>query len=64
MRYYHYFVSGCSDEKDFMLEILTRKKVSSFEDIYKLQNSCAEKLNKYFDEITILNYKLIRKFPY
>lgn len=63
-KYYHYFVSGLCCNKPFMIEILLPQKVSSYDDIYALENECTKKYNVYWDDIVIINYKLLRPFRY
>ncbi len=63
-RSYHYFVSGMCCNKPFMTQVLLQNKISSYDDIYVLENACAIKYNVYFDDIVIMNYKLLRHFRY
>ncbi len=61
---YHYFVSGMCCNKPFMTQVLLPNKISSYDDIYVLENACAIKFNVNYDDIVIMNYKLLKHFRY
>ncbi len=61
---YHYFVSGLCCNKPFMTEVLLPQKTSSYTDICWLNNACAKLYDVHFDDIIIINYKLLRRFRY
>ena len=63
-KYYHYFVSGFCRNEPFMNEILLPKKICSYDGIYYLKNECTKKHNVYWDDIVIINYKLLWPFKY
>ncbi len=65
MKDYHYFIScSFSDGHVGMVEYLSSHKIDSFDDIIKARDSIARESCRVRNDVSIINYQLIRDEPY
>ena len=64
MKYYHYFVSCSFCGHNGMVDYAVLKKISSFDDIMEMLDFIAEESHQSTNDVSIINYQLIRDEPY